>query len=146
MIEKASAGVGTNKIILTELLIGRSPFEMDMLKASFQQLTNKSLEKYVLGELWLKTRMAMQVALLGDWADQPNAGRTAQLENVGGGVGVGPRVNAYGQAPTGNVQVDHGMVARDMNDLNKAVKTGLGVNIDVQLLYAPFPFPPHFDS
>ncbi|KAG9008595.1 hypothetical protein FRB93_006514 [Tulasnella sp. JGI-2019a] len=134
MIEKASAGVGTNEIILTELLIGRSPFEMDMLKASFQQLTNKSLDKYVLDELSFKTRTAMQVALLGDWADQPNAGRTAQLENVGGGVGGGPRVGGYGQAPMGNVQVDQGMVARDMNDLNKAVKTGLGVNIDVQLL------------
>ncbi|KAK4050593.1 hypothetical protein OIV83_003319 [Microbotryomycetes sp. JL201] len=108
-IFKACDGVGTHEDMLTELLIGRPPLAIDLLKAAFQKAYNKSLEKTVLDELSFKTKSAMQVALLGDWHDMPNGGRAPEFEN-----GIQPG----GFAP----QVNHQMIQDDLATLSKAIR------------------------
>ncbi|KAM0791684.1 hypothetical protein ACM66B_003958 [Microbotryomycetes sp. NB124-2] len=109
-IFEACDGLGTHEDMLTELLIGRAPLALDLLKAAFQKQYNKSLEKTVLDELSFKTKSAMQVALLGDWHDMPNGGRSPEFEN-----GVQP--GAFGAPP-----VNHQMIQDDLVILGRAIR------------------------
>lgn len=86
----------------------------DLLKAAYQRKYNKSLEKVVLDELSFKTKSAMQVALLGEWRDLPNGGRTPEYENGSSAGGMG---GAGGFAAGGMLaahQVNQQMLHEDM--------------------------------
>ncbi|SGZ12646.1 BQ5605_C028g10519 [Microbotryum silenes-dioicae] len=129
LVKDACKGLGTNEMILTEVLIGRTPLAIDLLKAAFQAHTGKSMEKEVLDELSMKTKSAMAVALLGDWRDQPNMGRTPENEaGQGGAGGVGGFVGA---APA---QLNQQMVQDDAQQLKKAIQVHVTgeVSIDQQ--------------
>ncbi|KAK4054957.1 hypothetical protein OIO90_003298 [Microbotryomycetes sp. JL221] len=109
-IFEACDGVGTHEDMLTELLVGRPPLAIELVKAAFQKRYNKSLEKTVLDELSFKTKSAMQVVLLGDWQDMPNHGRTIEFEN-----GIQP---GFGMTP----QVNHQMIQDDLLVLSKSIR------------------------
>lgn len=89
------------------MLVGRPPLAYDLLKAAYRARFQKDLEKTVMDELSFKTKGAMQVALLGDWRDQPQSGRTPEMES---GVGVGGFGGMGGQGG----QVNQQMVADDL--------------------------------
>ncbi|SCV73439.1 BQ2448_7365 [Microbotryum intermedium] len=129
LVKDACKGLGTNEMILTEVLIGRTPLAVDLLKAAFQAHTGKSMEKEVLDELSMKTKSAMAVALLGDWKDQPNMGRTPENEaGQGGAGGVGGFIGA---APA---QINQQMVQDDAQQLKKVIQVHVTgeVSIDQQ--------------
>lgn len=96
--------------LLTEILIGRPPLAYDLLRAAFQARYSKALDKTVLDELSFKTKGAMQVALLGDWKDQPMGGRTGDMESGLGGVGG----FGGGGMSGGHAQVNQQMVQQDL--------------------------------
>lgn len=98
---------------MTEILIGRPPLAYDLLKAAYQRKHNKSLERVVLDELSFKTKSAMQVALLGEWRDMPNGGRTPEFEN-GASAGVGGAGGFAGAGMHAPHQVNQQMLGEDM--------------------------------
>lgn len=69
MLRKACRGLGTNETMLTELLVGRSPNDLQMLRAAYQKAYNASLDQVVAGELSLKTKDAFNIILQGRWQD-----------------------------------------------------------------------------
>ncbi|ORY62705.1 hypothetical protein BCR35DRAFT_355111 [Leucosporidium creatinivorum] len=123
-IYEACKGLGTNEVLLTEILIGRPPLAYDLLRSAFQARYSKSLEKTVLDELSFKTKGAMQVALLGDWKDQPMGGRTGDMESGLGGVG------GFGGMGAVHAQVNQQMVQGDLQSLSKC----FGMDTDQSLL------------
>ncbi|KAL9937040.1 hypothetical protein V8E36_004275 [Tilletia maclaganii] len=64
LIHRATDGVGTNEAILNEVLLGRSPQDMWLLRQAYQQRYGKPLERVVADDLSFKTKrlfvMAMQ--------------------------------------------------------------------------------------
>lgn len=110
--------------------MGRPPLQLDLLKAAFKATYNKTLESVVLDELSFKTKGGMQVrrehvtevsgrslthspspklqiALLGEWRDQPNGGRTPDLENGVTGAGVG----GFGGGAGGGAAINQQLIA-----------------------------------
>ncbi|KAL8278285.1 hypothetical protein RQP46_009317 [Phenoliferia psychrophenolica] len=100
-LHNAMKGMGTNEKIVTELLIGRPPSSLQLLRAAFQAQTNKSLDQFVESELSYKTKQGFAVALMGDWKDSP-----------GGDLVAG----------TAGGQVNETMVQQDLDQLKKAMR------------------------
>lgn len=93
LVHRACAGAGTDEALLTSLVIGRTPLALDLLKAAYRHTFNRNFDQTVLGELSMTTKTAFAVALLGNWADQPNNGRTPDNESAQGVNGQGGPVN-----------------------------------------------------
>lgn len=71
LVNRAVAGAGTHEDLLNEVLLLRTNAEMYALKACYQAMYGKSMERDVEGDLSMKTKrlftMAMQGARQEDW-------------------------------------------------------------------------------
>ncbi|KAK4700220.1 hypothetical protein P7C70_g6029, partial [Phenoliferia sp. Uapishka_3] len=95
-LRQAMNGAGTNEDLITELLIGRPPSAIQLLRTAF----GPKLEETVAGELSSKTKTAFAVALMGDWKDTP-----------GGDLASGPS----------GAPVNEGFVMQDFEKLKNAM-------------------------
>ncbi|KAI5481207.1 hypothetical protein MNV49_005642 [Pseudohyphozyma bogoriensis] len=121
-LDKAIVGLGTNEALLTELVIGRPPSSLELFRAYYNaHHPTKNFDKMILSELSLKTKAAFQIALMGEWRDQPNVGKGM------GDVFTGPGGTGFG----GNVNEQ--MVQKDMADLMKMLKPSGGDTDSVYL-------------
>ncbi|KAK4700219.1 hypothetical protein P7C70_g6028, partial [Phenoliferia sp. Uapishka_3] len=101
----------TRQTLLTELLIGRPPSSLQLLRTAFGARLDSAVE----GELSFKTKRAFAVAMMGDWRDTP-----------GGDLASGPSGGP----------VNEGFVMQDYEQLKHAMS---GVNDD-EILVASIVF------
>jgi len=69
VLAEATHGAGTKESTLTELVIGRTPQDLAMLRAAYEKRFHKSFDQMIAGELSFKTKDAFMIALQGQWED-----------------------------------------------------------------------------
>ncbi|KAK4700709.1 hypothetical protein P7C70_g5531, partial [Phenoliferia sp. Uapishka_3] len=110
-VEKAISGLGTNEALLTDLVIGRPPSSLALLRAHFTKRKGRTFNPYILDDLSLKTKTCFEIALNAVWSDLPDQGHGPETS---AGFGM-----AYGANPP---FVNEGLVQSDMRDMDAAIK------------------------
>ncbi|KAL8290063.1 hypothetical protein RQP46_003002 [Phenoliferia psychrophenolica] len=113
-VDKAIAGLGTNEALITDLIIGRQPSSLSLLRAHFTRSKGKPFNSFILDDLSLKTRTCFEIALNAAWSDLPDLGN-------------GPETFAGYGFGTAQSFPNEPLVQSDMRDLERAMKPGGGV-------------------
>jgi len=69
LLHEACSGLGTKETTLTEMVIGRSPSDLMLLRAAYEKRFKRSFDQMIAGELSLKTKDAFNIALQGRHQD-----------------------------------------------------------------------------
>lgn len=63
LVHQACAGLGTHEDLLTEVLVGRTNEDLEMLKAEYRKVYKRDLDHVVRGEVSMKTERMFNMVL-----------------------------------------------------------------------------------